>query len=148
MIHCSRLGARIEGGAARSSDESTDWVISFGGFDGLTLEAPWRIVQNGRIAFSSQDDGHKFGFPQPIDGEATANSLLKERRVDAVELDRITADLRLHFDGETRLDVFNYSIGYEGWQARFRIGGDGVLIIGMGGGDVSIFRRADPVQKS
>lgn len=125
-----------------------DWVFSFGGDNRHTVEVPWRIVQNGRIAFTDQDDGQRFGLPRPIDGEALANSLLAGRRLESLELDRVTADLRLHFDGVTRLDVFNYSSGYEGWQAAFCADGDGVSIIGMGGGDVSIFRHPRAVQNS
>lgn len=45
-----------------------------------------------------------------------ANRLLEGRRLVSLELDRVTADLRLYFDGETRLDVFNYSSATEGWD--------------------------------
>jgi hypothetical protein len=125
-----------------------DWLISFGGDDRLVVESPWRIVQNDRIVYGSPDDRQKFGLPEPIDGKAMANSLLKERRLNVVELDRITADLRLCFDGETRLDVFNHCAAYEGWQAAFAVEDDRILIIGMGSGSVSIFRQPRPVQKS
>jgi hypothetical protein len=124
-----------------------DWVLSFGGNDGLSVEVPWRIVQEGRIAYASKDDGQKFGLPHPVDGEAVANGLLDSKGVLSLELDRITADLRIHFDGATHIDVFNDSSGCEGWQASFRAGGDGVLIIGMGGGDVTIFRRPNSAQE-
>jgi hypothetical protein len=125
-----------------------DWVFRFGDSDGITVTAPWRIIQGGRIAHAREDDGQRFGLPQPVDGEARANGLLEGRWVEYIELDRVTADLRLHFDGQTRIDIFNDSSGYEGWQAGFRTDSDAVLIIGMGGGDVSIFRQPKPMQKS
>jgi hypothetical protein len=125
-----------------------DWVFVFGDRRTITVVAPWRIVQNGRIAHAMQDDRQKFGLPAPVDGEARANGLLEGRRAEHLELDLVTADLRVFFDGETRIDVFNDSSGYEGWQATFPVDGDGVVIIGLGGGDVAIFRHPDPVQNS
>ncbi len=118
-----------------------DWALSFGDHEGITVESPWRIVQNDRIAHAGQDDRQKFGHPQPVDGETRANELLKGRRCERLDLDPTTADLRLHFDDGTRVDVFNASSGYEGWQATFRVGDDAVFVVGMGGGEVAIFRQ-------
>ena len=80
-----------------------DWVFGFGDNERIAVTVPWRIVQNGRIAHAMQDDGQKFGSPQPVDGETRANDLLQGRPVERLELDHVTADLRLHFDGETRI---------------------------------------------
>jgi hypothetical protein len=125
-----------------------DWFFCFGDNEGIAVTAPWRIIQNGRIAHAMQDDGQRFDLPQPVNGEARANGLLEGKQIKRLELDRVTADLRLHFDGQTRIDVFNDSSGYEGWQAAFRIGDDAVSIIGMGGGDVAVIRQALPLGKS
>ena len=124
------------------------WVFAFGDKGSIIVTAVWRIIQNGRIAHAMQDDRQKFGLPQPVDGETRSNGLLKGRLVDHVDLDRVTADLRMYFDGQTRIDVFNDSSGYEGWQATFRADGHGVLIIGTGGGDVAVFRHPELLIKS
>jgi hypothetical protein len=50
-------------------------------------------------------------------------------------------------NGDTRLDVFNNSSGYEGRQATFYVSGYGISVIGMGGCDVSIFRDPSVRQK-
>jgi hypothetical protein len=124
-----------------------DWVFNFGDSGALAVTAPWRLVHSGRIAHAAEDDGQRFGLPHPVDGEARANGLLEEKQLRHMELDRVTADLHLHFDGDTRLDVFNNSSGYEGWQATFYVSGYGISVIGMGGGDVSIFRDPSVRQK-
>ena len=68
--------------------------------------------------------------------------------MQCIELDRATADIHLHFNDQTRIDIFNGESGYEGWQAGFRIGGEGVLLVGLGGGDVAIFRGAEPMENT
>lgn len=108
-----------------------DWVFSFSDKGYINVASPWRIIQNGRIAYA----GH-------------ACDLLEGRLVECIELDRATADIHLHFDDQTRIDIFNGESGYEGWQAGFRIGGEGVLLVGLGGGDVAIFRGAEPMENT
>ena len=94
--------------------------------------------------FADSDDGQKFGLPEPINGEARANVLLDGRHVAYIEHDQLTADLHIYFDGETRIDVFNHSSGYEGWQAGFSNGEASGSIIGLGGGDLAIFYKPKP----
>jgi hypothetical protein len=117
-----------------------DWVFKFGDSGALGVTARWRLIQSGRIAHADEDDRQRFGLAHPVDGEARANGLLAEKQLRHMELDRVTADLHLHFDGDTCLDVFNNSSGYEGSQATFFDCGHKISVTGMGGGGVSIFR--------
>ncbi len=117
-----------------------DWIFLFGDEGTIVAEAPWRIVQDGRIVHAMSDDGQKFGLAEAVDGEARANGLLEAKFVERIELDRMTADLRLHFSSQTRIDLFNASSGYEAWQATFRANGKSVLAVGVGGGGVTVFR--------
>ncbi|PWG01433.1 DUF6188 family protein [Sphingosinicella humi] len=118
--------------------EAPVWRANFG--DGFTigLEVPWRIVANGRVAFGDEDDGQWFGLPSPIDGEERAASLLQGRVVQAMQLDHETGDLHIVFDGNTRIDVFNQSCGYEGWAAYYSVGGSQWGVIAMGGGEIAV----------
>ena len=76
-----------------------------------------------------------FGLAQPVDGQARTNELLQGQKVVGVDVDAETADLRVTFDGGARLDFFNSSSGYEGWQAM--VGGqDGLTVIALGGGEL------------
>lgn len=94
----------------------------------------WRVVTADGIAHGDEDDGQQFGLPQPVDGEAQTNDFLQGQRLTSVEIDGLTADLRLVFDGGARLDFFNNSAGYEGWQASVLAGGKGLVFIALGGG--------------
>lgn len=114
-----------------------DWTFGLSEGVGLAVSAPWRIVSGGRIAFASEDDGQMFGLKSPVDGEAEARKHLGSKAITAVTLDRETADLTLHFDAGTRIDVFNNSRGYEGWQARYVIHDKRWSLIAMGGGELA-----------
>jgi hypothetical protein len=114
-----------------------DWTFDLSGGVGLTVSAPWRIVSKGRIAFASGDDGQLFGLTSPVDGEIEARRLLGGKSITAATLDRQTADLTLQFDAATRVDVFNNSTGYEGWQATYAIHDKRWSLIAMGGGEVA-----------
>jgi hypothetical protein len=117
-----------------------DWNLHFGRQANVAVSAPWRIVTSDGLAFAAEDDGQQFGLPKPVDGAARANALLKGRTVTQVELDEQTADLRIGFDGNIRLEVFNNSMGYEGWQAYLSLsGGNEVTIVGMGGGGLTTY---------
>lgn len=116
-----------------------DWTFGLSEGVGLAVSAPWRIVSGGRIAFASEDDGQMFGLNSPVDGETEARKLLGSKAITAVTLDRETADLTVHFDAGTRIDVFNNSTGYEGWQADYVINDKRWLLIAMGGGEVAVF---------
>lgn len=114
-----------------------DWTFDFSGGFGLAVSAPWRIVVDGRIAFASEDDGQLFGLKSPVDGEAEACKLLEGKAITAASLDKETADLTLHLGAATRIDVFNNSTGYEGWQASYAVRDKRWSLIAMGGGEVA-----------
>ena len=50
-----------------------------------------------------------------------------------------TADLTLYFGNGLRLDAFNNSAGYEGWQIGLPNENGDMLIIALGGGEVVTF---------
>ena len=115
------------------------WSANLDGGGTITLTGPWRIVAGGRIAFADSDDGQQFGLPAPLDGEAQANRLLAGKAIRKVAIDAQTADLTIEFAGGARLDVFNYSAGYEGWQINLPPERGGMWVIALGGGEFTIF---------
>ena len=123
----------------------TEWIFEFGGGAHksgcvITASTPWRIVSNGAIAHGSADDGHRFGLPEAIDGEKRSNDALGSKPVIMLEIDSVTADLRISFVEQARLDVFNCSSGYEGWQANFDCEGHKISVIALGGGAIAVIR--------
>jgi hypothetical protein len=136
--HETEFEASLIGRSCVVERREHDWSFDLSGGVGLGVSAPWRIGSDGRIAFASEDDGQMFGLTSPLDGEAEARKLLGSKVIAAAKLDRETADLKLHFDASTRVDVFNNSRGYEGWQARYAIHDKRWLLIAMGGGHIAI----------
>lgn len=113
------------------------WTANFGEKFTISFRVPWRIVANGRIVLGNEDDGQWFGLPAPLDGEERAASVLGKRIVKALHLDEETGDLRITFDDNTRIDVFNHSCGYEGWDAYYTVGGERRGVIATGGGGIA-----------
>jgi len=117
----------------------TDWAFSFGEAEWLNAECAWRLVTAKGIAMAGADDQQMFGLGAPFDVEASANTLLRGKSVLGATVDGITADLRIQFEGELRLELFNSSSGYEGWQAGFSHDGVRATLVALGGGGFQIF---------
>lgn len=130
------LAAALRDRRCRIARREADWVFDFGEGHSITASVPWRVVTADGIAHGDEDDGQCFGLGQPVDGQTRSNELLNSQKVVGVEVDARTADLRVVFDGGTRLDFFNNSSGYEGWQAA--IGGqNGLTVVALGGGGLA-----------
>lgn len=105
-------------------------TFSFDGRAYLTVECLWRLLKDGRIALTNEDDGQRFGRNEPIDAVAEINRCLATAAVDSVTLREGTLDLQLQFSGGYVLEVLPSSSGYEAWNA-----GDGTKrFIALGGG--------------
>ena len=103
---------------------------------GLTIECRWRIVSGGSVVLASSDHGQKFSLPAPVDLILATLEKLKGLTVEAIDIHSETADLRLAFGGGTRIDTFNDSSGYEGWNYSDRTG---VMLVAQGGGQLAIW---------
>ena len=102
---------------------------------GIRAGCPWRILERGRIALGSVDHEQKFGLSTPIDGASRAQELLDERRIRGLSLLPGSADLIVDFGDDVRLEIWNNSVGYEGWHAT---GPNGREVIALGGGELAI----------
>ena len=52
----------------------------------------------------------------------------------------MTGDLKVVFEGDTTLELFNNSSGYEGWNAVAYHGTGSNFLIAQGGGTVVLFK--------
>ena len=134
------LAAALNGRECRVTRREADWSFDFGEGHNIAASVPWRVVTADGIAHGVEDDGQWFGLGQPVDGEVRTNELLEGQKVVGVEVDMQTADLRVMFNGGARLDFFNNSSGYEGWQASLG-GHDGITVIALGGGGLATHCR-------
>jgi hypothetical protein len=110
------------------------WSFDFEGQLGLNVQSPWRIINEHGIALGSEDDGQKFGLPAPVDGSKLAFELLSASHLKQLVIAEKTGDITLEFESGTRLEVFNNSSGYEGWNCGTP---SGLRVIGMGGGSTA-----------
>jgi len=112
-----------------------DWVVAFDKNASLVVACLWRLVESGRIRFTSEDDGHQFGLPAPVDAAAEINGRLGGAAVDAVELRQGLLDLEVRFSTGHSLQIIPDSAGYEAWI----VCSGSRQFIAVGGGELAIF---------
>jgi hypothetical protein len=89
-----------------------DWVIAFDKDASLGIACLWRLVEFGRIRFTSEDDGQQFGLPAPVNAAAEVNGCLAGAAVEGVELRQGLLDLELRFGTGDTLQIIPDSSGY------------------------------------
>jgi hypothetical protein len=90
--------------------------------NGVELQADyWRVINYGRAGTSSFDHQQQYGLPAPIDAIQELRELIQDKVVIDARLDSETGDLIFDFDGNIKLQIFNFT-GYEVWEIRFPSG--------------------------
>ncbi len=112
------------------------WFFRLDDGSSIATESPWRLITADGIAVTSEDHGHQFGLPAPVDAAQVVKACIQDKTVERFELDDRTGDLCLHF-GMTAIQFVTLSAGYEGW----RTGHGDQQVICMGGGHLTIFQR-------
>jgi hypothetical protein len=91
------------------------WSIAIG--KGYVMATnSWRLIGAKSIIVTSEDDGHQFGLPSPVDAETKATGALAGASIAAVEMDTRTGDCSLKFTNGLVLEILTWSSGYETWQ--------------------------------
>lgn len=136
----TRIHAKPLIGRQLLSVEKNDysWFFGFGTGVSLVTESPWRLIEQGRVAVSSEDHGQQFGLPAPVDAAREVLSRVAGRTVEAAAVASDSGDLMLRFPGGVHLQLLQLLSGYESW----RLSVDGNESICMGGGEISHFRRS------
>jgi len=114
-----------------------DWEFAFDGDAWISTPDLWRLLDAHRIRLTSEDHGHKFGLPAPVDAAASINELIGGCTMQRLDMDERTLDLSLHFENGFALQIFPTSAAYESWQ----IWRPGERTIATGGGDLAILRE-------
>lgn len=110
------------------------WFFVFDG-GSITTESTWRLVTAEGIKASSEDHGHKFGLPAPLDAIDETKKTVSQQTIKQYNLNARTGDLSLHFNGDCELHFLNLSSGYESWHI---VHGTQEIIC-MGGGKLHKF---------
>ena len=105
-------------------------------FDAGAVTTPflWRLIEAGRIRVTSEDHGHQFGLPAPLDARHDAESRLLSRVIESAKVRSDTGDLVLEFAGGLVLELLQTSGGYEAWHL---ISPDGKSVVATGGGELA-----------
>jgi hypothetical protein len=94
------------------------WEFVFDRAACLTAACLWRLIENGRIRLTSQDDGHQFGLPAPLDAVRVVNEGIAGANASSVILRSGTLDLEIGFENGYTLQFIPDSCGYESWAAQ------------------------------
>ena len=111
------------------------WFVTLSGGDSIATESTWRLVAKERIVVTSEDHGHQFGLPVPVDAAKRVTDTLKSDPITHASHDSSTGDLLLGFSSGRYLEFLQLSCGYESW----RLSRQGKDYICMGGGEYTCF---------
>jgi hypothetical protein len=115
--------------------EALPCVVQLSGGYRLQIEGLWRLLADGNLACTGEDDGQFFGHMSPVDAISVLSVGLIGCPLHSVEVVPGTADLILGF-GRHVLQVVSNSAGYEAWQVE---GPQGTVAVGQGGGNVAVW---------
>jgi hypothetical protein len=111
------------------------WFFVFGEQGAVHTESAWRLICKDRVSVTSEDHGHQFGLPAPVDAGKVVFDAIDGEKITNVQLDHLTGDLSIDFGGDLRLQFITLSGGFEGW----RLVHGPQQIICLGGGGLAVF---------
>lgn len=106
------IGQRIK----EMGKQDYTWFFDFDGGGSITTETTWRLVTAEGIKATSEDHGHKFGLPTPLDVIDVTKKAIGQETIKQYNVDPKTGDLLLYFDSNCELQFLNLSSGYESWH--------------------------------
>ncbi|MBF9255019.1 hypothetical protein I2I11_17090 [Pontibacter sp. 172403-2] len=115
--------------------DSNTWNFNFEEKVILQSECLWRFLGNGKIRYTSNDHGQRYGLERPLDLEKEIKELLHNYALLRIGRNLMTGDLYFEFDKEYKFELLTDSIGFENWSLNVNSN----LIIGLGQGDVARF---------
>jgi hypothetical protein len=87
------------------------WFVTFGGGATVATEALWRLLAEGRIVVTSEDHGHQFGLPEPVDAAAVLLARARDGRTTGATIALATGDLTIDFGDGMQLQFLQTSSG-------------------------------------
>lgn len=117
--------------------EPDSWLFKFGEEAMIRVQCPWRVLIDGTIRISSDDDKQQYGLPAPIDAASEATSVIQDSAVASVQVRSGTSDLWIDFADHKRLEIIPFSRGYESWEV---IDPFGNYVVAQGGGQLATWK--------
>jgi hypothetical protein len=123
------IGASVD---SISTAGPPDWSVELSNGGSVQVETGfWRLSWPGGIVVCSQDHGHKFGLPAPVNVIEDAIAAIGNARIINAFVREGAPDLVLEFDNQLLLDVLVGSVGYECWH-MYEPSGWHVIVRGSG----------------
>ena len=110
-----------------------DWCLVLSDKADIRIDCLWRLIEAGRIVITSEDHGHQFGLPAPVDASVEFTRRVGTSWVTSTALREGSLDLSLGFASGHTLEMFPISSGYEAWE----IGREKQRVIAVGGGELA-----------
>lgn len=101
-------------------EESQDWLFEFNKGAIIRISTPWRIIDTKQIRQTSDDEGHIYGLPKPVNVAKNVMEMLKGKKIIEFSTDTITADIVFKFEDNLKIQTFGNSSGYEPWYMWFK----------------------------
>jgi len=114
-----------------------DWIVIFDRDATMNIACLWRLLEDQRVRFTSEDEEQHFGLPAPVDAAAEVNRRIGGAQIESVDLREGTLDVALHLNTGHRFEIIPDSSGYESWEADL----NGTILIAVGGGDLATFGK-------
>jgi hypothetical protein len=123
-------------GVRLRSVEKKDYSWFFIFTDNVSIAADtWRFVNGDRIVVTSEDHGHEFGLPSPVDASVRVLSAVQDVPIQTSRIETATGDLFVYFSDGMFLQFLQMSCGYEAWRLFV---GEREFIC-TGGGEIAVF---------
>ncbi|WP_298336333.1 hypothetical protein [uncultured Erythrobacter sp.] len=114
----------------RLERDTSQWSVLIGQ-DFVITTLSWRLIGAKSIIVTDEDDGHKFGLPEPVDAKVQANDALNGYVISRLDIDRKTGDLSIQVGDGLIFQIVSSSSGYEIWQVYRK--GEFFGVVGSGG---------------
>jgi hypothetical protein len=115
--------------------DGDSWYLTFDNDISFSFYTIWRLFKNDIVTLISNDHGHQFGLPKPVDLILDLKSSLDNKTLKEICVEKNSGDLYLNFDEDVKLIAYVSSMGYE----SFQFSANGKQFIGQGGGDITTF---------
>jgi hypothetical protein len=113
------------------------WFFTFDGGGSVNIDSAWRLISSNGIIVTSEDHGHPFGLPEPVDAGKRVIDAAQNTRVSTYLCDKPTSDLIILFENGIQIQFLNMSCGYESWTAW----NNDTQVICLGGGELASFNH-------
>ena len=76
------------------------WFFSFENGGSVSIDSAWRLITNDGLIATSEDHGHPFGLPEPVDAGKRVMAAVQNKRVLNYSCTERVSDLIIHFENE------------------------------------------------